>query len=44
MGTYTFSAQAILDLEEICESLEVVNRNAAIALFEKIREKCRKAA
>jgi toxin ParE1/3/4 len=44
MGTYAFSAQATLDLEEICESMALVNRNGAIALFEALREKCRKVA
>jgi len=44
MATYAFSAQATLDLEEICEAMTVLNRDAAIAFFEEIREKCRKVA
>lgn len=44
MATYSFSDVAIADLEEICDRIARNNRNAAIRLFEKIRQKCKTVA
>ena len=44
MKTYSFSEEAIADLEAICESMSETNRNFAIKFFENVREKCRKVA
>jgi len=44
MGTYSFSDAAIADLEKICDYLALNNPDAAIALFEKIRQKCKTVA
>ncbi|MEI6443043.1 MAG: type II toxin-antitoxin system RelE/ParE family toxin [Nostocales cyanobacterium ELA583] len=44
MGKYSFSDEAIQDLEEICEYLGNSNPKAASQLFDKIRSKCKLVA
>lgn len=44
MGIYTFFDEALLDINEICESMMALNRDATIRFFETVRDKCRKAA
>lgn len=44
MSSYSFSDEAIQDLNEICEYIAYQNRNAAIKLFETIRAKCKSLA
>jgi toxin ParE1/3/4 len=44
MGKYSFSDEAIQDLEEICEYLGRSNPKAASQLFDKIRSKCKLVA
>ncbi|MEA5552604.1 type II toxin-antitoxin system RelE/ParE family toxin [Anabaena cylindrica UHCC 0172] len=44
MGKYSFSDEAIQDLEEICEYLGRSNPKAASQLFDKIRNKCKLVA
>jgi len=44
MGTYSFSDEALADLDKICESMSETNINFAIRFFEKVREKCRQVA
>jgi toxin ParE1/3/4 len=44
MGKYSFSDEAIQDLEEICEYLGRNNPKAASQLFDKIRSKCKLVA
>lgn len=44
MSTYSFSDDAIADLEVIFQSMSATNRNFAIQFFEKVREKYRKVA
>jgi toxin ParE1/3/4 len=44
MGNYSFSDEAIHDLEEICEYIGRSNPKAASKLFDKIRSKCKLVA
>lgn len=44
MSSYSFSEEAIQDLNEICEYIAYQNSNAAIKLFETIRAKCKSVA
>jgi toxin ParE1/3/4 len=44
MGKYSFSDQAIQDLEEIFEYLSRSNPKAASQIFDKIRSKCKLVA
>ncbi|MEM8638865.1 MAG: type II toxin-antitoxin system RelE/ParE family toxin [Cyanobacteria bacterium P01_G01_bin.54] len=44
MGTYAFTDEAILDIEEICEDLSQYSQDNAIRFFETVREKCRQVA
>lgn len=44
MSTYSFSDDAIADLEAIFQLMSATNRDFAIRFFEKVREKCRKVA
>jgi hypothetical protein len=41
IATYSFSDEAIADLDTICESMSETNTDFAIRFFEKVREKCR---
>ncbi|MBD2578202.1 type II toxin-antitoxin system RelE/ParE family toxin [Oscillatoria sp. FACHB-1406] len=44
MSSYSFSDDAIQDLDEICEYIARNNPKAASKLFEKIRERCKVVA
>ena len=41
MNSYSFSDEAIRDLEEICEYIARNNPQAASRLFDRIRQKCK---
>ena len=41
MGTYSFSEEALVDLEDIYQAMSEYSPNFAILFFEKVREKCR---
>ncbi len=41
MGNYSFSDDAIQDLDEICEYVARSNAKAASKLFDEIRQKCK---
>lgn len=44
MNTYSFSDEAIADLEVICDYIAQNNSDAAIKLFDAIRQKCKTIA
>jgi toxin ParE1/3/4 len=44
MSTYSFSDEAIADLEAICDYLAQNNPDAAMKLFDAIRQKCKTVA
>jgi toxin ParE1/3/4 len=44
MGSYGFSEDANVDLDEICDYLELRNAKLASQLFDRIREKCKLVA
>lgn len=44
MSTYSFSDDAIRDLDEICEYIARNNSSAASQLFDRIRERCKVVA
>ncbi len=44
MSTYSFSDDAVRDLDDICEYVARGNPNAAMRLFDAIREKCKLVA
>ncbi|MBW4669929.1 MAG: type II toxin-antitoxin system RelE/ParE family toxin [Cyanomargarita calcarea GSE-NOS-MK-12-04C] len=44
MSNYSFSDEAIQDLDEICEYIARSNTKAASKLFDDIREKCKLVA
>lgn len=44
MGNYSFSDEAIHDLEEICEYIARSNPKAASKIFDQIRQKCKLVA
>jgi len=44
MSNYSFSDQAIQDLDEICEYIARSNAKAASKLFDDIRKKCKLVA
>ena len=44
MSSYSFSEEAIADLETICDYIAQNNPDAAIKLFETIRQKCKTVA
>ena len=44
MNTYSFSGEAIADLEVICDYIAQNNSDAAIKLFDAIRQKCKTIA
>ncbi len=44
MSSYSFSDDAVQDLDEICEYIARTNINAANQLFDAIRERCRVVA
>lgn len=44
MSNYSFSEEAVRDLDEICNNLARINVKAASQLFETIRQKCRLVA
>lgn len=41
MNSYSFSDEAVRDLDEICEYITNNNPQAASRLFDRIREKCK---
>jgi toxin ParE1/3/4 len=41
MNSYSFSAEAVLDLDEICEYIAQENPCIASQLFDAIRQKCK---
>jgi toxin ParE1/3/4 len=41
MGNYSFSDDAVQDLDEICEYVARSNPKAASKLFDEIRQKCK---
>lgn len=44
MSSYSFSDDAIQDLDEICEYIARNNSSAASKLFDRIRERCKVVA
>ncbi|GAA6614890.1 type II toxin-antitoxin system RelE/ParE family toxin [Scytonema sp. NUACC26] len=44
MSSYSFSDEAIQDLDEICEYIARTNSKAASKLFDEIRKKCKLVA
>lgn len=44
MSHYTFSPDAIRDLEEICDGLTLIDAAVASRLFDRIRQKCKLVA
>ncbi len=44
MSNYSFSDEAIQDLDEICEYIARSNTKAASKLFDDIRKKCKLVA
>ncbi|MEH2195538.1 MAG: type II toxin-antitoxin system RelE/ParE family toxin [Nostoc sp.] len=44
MSSYSFSDEAIQDLDEICEYIAHINPKAASKLFDDIRNKCKLVA
>lgn len=44
MSSYSFSDDAIQDLDEICEYIAQSNPSAASKLFDRIREQCKVVA
>lgn len=44
MSTYSFSEEAVRDLDDICEYVGRGNPNAGMRLFDAIREKCKLVA
>ncbi len=44
MSSYSFSDEAVRDLDEICEYIAQNNPNAASKLFDTIRQKCKTVA
>jgi len=41
MSSYSFSDEAVRDLDEICEYIARNNPQAASRLFDRIRQKCK---
>ncbi len=44
MGSYSFSEEAIKDLNDICDYVAQINPQAASNLFDAIRKKCKLVA
>ncbi|MBW4695128.1 MAG: type II toxin-antitoxin system RelE/ParE family toxin [Lyngbya sp. HA4199-MV5] len=44
MNSYSFSEEAVRDLDELCEYVAQRNASAASRLFEAIRQKCKQVA
>jgi toxin ParE1/3/4 len=41
MSNYSFSDEAVQDLDNICESVTRLNPKASSKLFDEIRQKCK---